>query len=208
MRAFSLFLTPAHFPQGLFLASHPLFSLRISLGQLRSGVRSNLRFIKNFSTVAAPLTMLTRKASGQFCWSTEAQQAFEELKHHLITAPILQLPDAELPFTVEVDTSEVSVGAVLSQRSKEDKKLHPCAYFSWRLSPAERKYDMGNRELLAVKLALEEWRHWLEGAKHTFLVWTYHKNLSYVQQTNRLNPYQARWGLFFAQFDFIILARH
>ncbi|KAK1789050.1 hypothetical protein P4O66_015007 [Electrophorus voltai] len=87
------------------------------------------RFVKNFSTVVAPLTALTRKASGRFCWSTEAQQAFEELKRHLIMAPILQRPDAELPFIVEVDASEVGVGAVLSQRSGEDKKLHPCAYF-------------------------------------------------------------------------------
>lgn len=46
----------------------------------------------------------------------------------------------------------------------EDNKLHPCAFFSHRLSPAERNYDVGNRELLAVVLALQEWRHWLEGA--------------------------------------------
>ncbi len=39
--------------------------------------------------------------------------------------------------------------------------MHPCAYFSHRLSSAEHNYDIGNRELLAVKLALEEWRHWL-----------------------------------------------
>ncbi|KAK1787473.1 hypothetical protein P4O66_002949 [Electrophorus voltai] len=61
------------------------------------------RFVKSFSMIAAPLTALTRKASGQFCWSTKAQQVFEDLKHRLITAPILWLPDAELPFIVEVD---------------------------------------------------------------------------------------------------------
>ncbi|KAK1797203.1 hypothetical protein P4O66_008285 [Electrophorus voltai] len=162
------------------------------------------RFIKNFSTLAAPLITLTRKASGPCCWSTKAQQAFDELKCCLIKAPILQLPDAELPFVVEVDTSEVGDGAVLSQQSGEDKKLHPCAYFSQHLSPAERNYDVGNRELLAVKLVLEEWRHWLEGAKHVFLVWTDHKNLAYIQQAKRLNRRQARWGLFFARFDFTI----
>ncbi|KAK1795684.1 hypothetical protein P4O66_001171 [Electrophorus voltai] len=121
------------------------------------------RFLKNFSMVAAPLTALTRKASGWFCWSTKAHQAFEELKRRLIMAPILRLPNAELQFIVEVDASELGVGAVLSQQSGEDKKLHPCAYFSWRLSSAERNYDVGDRELLVVKLVLEEWRHWLEG---------------------------------------------
>ncbi|KAK1792133.1 hypothetical protein P4O66_001909 [Electrophorus voltai] len=61
------------------------------------------RFVKSFSMIAAPLTLLTRKASGRFCWSTEAQQVFEELKHRLIAAPILRLPDAQLPFIIEVD---------------------------------------------------------------------------------------------------------
>ena len=48
-------------------------------------------------------------------------------------------------------------------------------------------YDIGNREILDVKLALEEWRHWLEGAKVPFIVWTDHKNLQYLQTAKRLN---------------------
>lgn len=48
------------------------------------------------------------------------------------------------------------MGAVLSQSSAEHNKLHPCAFLSWKLSPAERNYDVANRELLAVKVALEE----------------------------------------------------
>ncbi len=66
---------------------------------------------------------------------------------------------------------------------------------------------MGNRELLAVKLALEEWRHWLEGSKHPLIVWTDHKNLSYLQQAKRLNPRQASWALFFTHFNFVISYR-
>ena len=65
------------------------------------------------------------------------------------------------------------------------------------LSAAESNYDVGNRELLAVKVALEEWRHWLEGALHPFIVWTDHKNLEYIKQAKRLNSRQARWALFF-----------
>lgn len=99
------------------------------------------------------------------------------------------------------------MGAVLSQRSATDQKLHPCAYFSRRLSPAEENYDFGNRELLAVKLALEEWRHWLEGAKLPFLVWTDHKNLEYIGSAKRLNSRQARWALFFTRFNFSLSFR-
>jgi len=91
----------------------------------------------------------------------------------------------------------VGVGAILSQRAARDQKLHPCAFFSRRLSPAVRNYDVGNRELLAVKLALEEWRHWLEGTSLPFLRWTDHKNLEYIQSAKRLNSRQARWSLFF-----------
>nr|XP_013877641.1 PREDICTED: uncharacterized protein LOC106527345 [Austrofundulus limnaeus] len=61
-------------------------------------------------------------------------------------------------------------------------------------SSAERNYDVGNRELLAVKLALEEWRHWLEGAKQPFIILTDHKNLEYIKTAKRLNPHQARPG--------------
>ena len=66
---------------------------------------------------------------------------------------------------------------------------------------------MGNRELLAVKLALEEWRHWLEGARHPFTVLTDHKNLEYIREARRLNPRQAQWALFFTRFDFSLSYR-
>lgn len=68
---------------------------------------------------------------------------------------------------VEVDVSDKGVGGVLSQRMAEDKKLHFCAFFSCRLTPAEENYDVGNRELLAVVLALQDW---LEGAVVLYIV--------------------------------------
>jgi len=96
---------------------------------------------------------------------------------------------------------------VLSQQQGNPAKLHPCAFFSRKLSPAERNYDIGNRELLAIKLALEEWRHWLEGAQHPFTVLIDHKNLEYLRDAKRLNPQQARWALFFTGFHFSISYR-
>lgn len=64
--------------------------------------------------------------------------------------------------------------------------------FSCKLSSTEKNYDIGNHDLLAVKQALDEWRHWLEGAELPFVVWTDHKNLEYVHFTKRLNSRQAR----------------
>ncbi len=164
------------------------------------------RFIRNFSQVALPLTDLT-STKKRFCWSTQAQTAFESLKSRFISAPILNTPDPSRQFIVEVDASEVGVGAILSQRSSSDERIHPCAFFSHRLTLMERNYDIGNRELLAVKLALEEWRHWLEGAAFPFMVWTDHKNLEYIRTAKRINSRQVRWALFFGRFRFTISYR-
>lgn len=108
---------------------------------------------------------------------------------------ILTLPDHGLLFIIELDTSDVSVGAVLSQRATRDNKLHPFA-FSRRLTAAEMNYDIGNRELLTVKMALEEWRHWLEGAKHPFLIWTDHKNLTCIQGAKKVESLPSLVGPF------------
>ncbi len=94
------------------------------------------------------------------------------------------------------------MGGVLSQLQGTPNRLHPCAFFSRKLSPVENNYDIGNRELLAIKLALKEWRHWLEGAQHSFTVLTDHKNLEYLREAKRLSPRQARWALFFTRFNF------
>ncbi|CAJ0929294.1 unnamed protein product [Ranitomeya imitator] len=162
------------------------------------------RFINNFSSIAKPLTDLTKKGADVVNWSSAAVEAFQELKRRFSSAPVLCQPDVSLPFQVEVDASEIGAGAVLSQRSSDGSVMKPCAFFSRKFSPAERNYDVGNRELLAMKWAFEEWRHCLEGAKHRVVVLTDHKNLTYLESAKRLNPRQARWSLFFSRFDFVV----
>ncbi|KAI2647808.1 Transposon Tf2-9 polyprotein [Labeo rohita] len=164
-------------------------------------------FIRNFSTVAAPLTAMVKRGTSHLTWSQAALQAFDDLRQRFSSAPILHHPDPEKPFVVEVDASSTGIGAVLSQRQGEPPKLFPCAYFSHKLTPAECNYDVGNRELLAIKLALEEWRHWLEGAKNPFTVLTDHRNLEYLRSTKTLNHRQARWALFFTRFNFQVTYR-
>ncbi|KAK3505977.1 hypothetical protein QTP70_002186 [Hemibagrus guttatus] len=108
---------------------------------------------------------------------------------------------------VEVDASCSGLGAVLSQRHGDPGKLHPCAFYSRKLTVAEGNYDVGNRDLLAIKAALEEWRHWLEGAHHPFQVLTDHRNLEYLRGAKRLNPRQAWWAIFFTRFVFTVTYR-
>uniref|UniRef100_A0A4W5K7B7 ribonuclease H n=1 Tax=Hucho hucho TaxID=62062 RepID=A0A4W5K7B7_9TELE len=149
------------------------------------------RFIRNFSITAAPLTSLLQGGGQRLQWSSESLAAFKQLKEKFTTAPILHQPDPEREFIVEVDASNTGIGAVLSQRHGNPAKLFPCAYQSRKLTPAERNYDVGDRELLAMKVAFEEWRHWLEGARLQFTVLTDHRNLEYIKAAKRLNPRQA-----------------
>ncbi|KAI2648976.1 Transposon Tf2-9 polyprotein [Labeo rohita] len=165
------------------------------------------RFIRNYSTIAAPLTSLLKNKPKKLCWTEEADRAFSALKTSFTSAPILKHPNPELPFVVEVDASDCGIGAILSQRHGQPGKLHPCAFYSRKLTSAERNYDVGNKELLSMKAAIEEWRHWLEGARHPFQVITDHKNLEYIKGAKRLNPRQARWALFFTRFNFTVTYR-
>ncbi|KAI2648258.1 Transposon Tf2-9 polyprotein [Labeo rohita] len=165
------------------------------------------RFIQNYSIITSALTNLHKGHPKTLIWNSDASAAFKTLKQAFTQAPLLTHPDPDLPFVVEVDASTTGIGAVLSQYHGTPARLRPCAYFSRKLSPAERNYDIGNRELLAIKLALEEWRHWLEGAAHPFQVLTDHKNLQYLRDAKRLCPRQARWALFFTRFQFTISYR-
>lgn len=164
-------------------------------------------FILNYSTIASPLTSLLKGKQKRLSWSDLALEAFVRLKNSFTTAPILRHPDSEIPFVVEVDAASCGIGAVLSQCQRDSGKLHPCAYFSRKLTTAEANYDVGNRELLYIKAALEEWCHWLEGAPHPFLVLTDHRNLKYLHGDKYLNPHQARWALFFTRFNFSVTYR-
>ncbi|KAL0161265.1 hypothetical protein M9458_044990, partial [Cirrhinus mrigala] len=132
------------------------------------------RFISHYSQLSALLTSLICQGNKNLSWTPEACQAFQDLKQTFCAAPALTHPDPNLRFVVEVDAATLGVGAVLSQWRGEPPVLHPCAFFSKKLSPVEQNYDVGNRELLAIKLALEEWRHWLEGAQFPFQVITDH----------------------------------
>lgn len=73
-----------------------------------------------------------------------------------------------------VDASETGVGAVLSQCFGEKPKLDQAALYFPKLTLAEQIYDFGNTVLLTIKLAVEEWLQWMEGAAHAFVIFIDH----------------------------------
>jgi len=70
------------------------------------------------------------------------------------------------PFRIKADSSDFASGAILSQQLPGEEKWHPVAFYSKSLSPVEWNYEIHDKEMLAIICALEEWRHFLEGAQH------------------------------------------
>ena len=155
------------------------------------------RLIRNYSSVAAPLTAHTSN-NIHFSWPSNAVAAFQEFKHHFSSAPLLTLPDPDKQFTLEVDASDTEVGAVLSQHA-QNNNMHPCTFFSHHLSPSN-----------AITASItgnswqQSWHYLLEGAAVPFVIWTDHLCLEYLKSAWRLNPCQARWSLFFNWFNFTL----
>ncbi|KAM4771047.1 cytochrome b5 reductase 4 [Rhinophrynus dorsalis] len=162
------------------------------------------RFIKDFSSVVKPLTDMTCKGADASNWSPGVLLAFEKLKTAFSMAPILRHANPALPFTLEVDASKTGVGALLSQRSTPGEALLPCGYFSKKLSKAKQIDDIGDRELLAIILALKEWHYLLEGTKAQILILTDHKIVTCLSEAKCLSARQARWELFLSRFHFVM----
>jgi len=160
------------------------------------------RFIKDFSEHARPFD-LTRNDSN-FRWEQTKHNAFDKLKQSVTSAPVLVSPDSTKPFRIEADSSDFATGAVLSQISAEDDKWHPVAFLSKSLNSVERNYEIHDKEMLAIVRALQEWRHFVEGAEHQCEIWTDHKNLEYFMTAKQLNRRQARWSLYLSRFDFTL----
>ena len=143
------------------------------------------RFVKDFAKIARPLYEMTRKEN-KWSWGERQQKAFEELKERFTTEPVLVAPDLDKKMRVEADASDFTTEGVLLMKC-EDEKWRPVAYISKSLNEAERNYEIHDKEMLAIIWCLEAWRHFLEGAKDQFEIWTDHKNLEYFMKAQKLN---------------------
>ncbi|XP_074317993.1 uncharacterized protein LOC141654773 [Silene latifolia] len=150
------------------------------------------RFIKNFSSIVAPITECMRK--GDFQWTETAQQSFEKIKKLMCEAPILKLPDFEQLFEVECDASGVGIGAVLIQGQR------PVAYFSEKLNGAKLKYSTYDKEFYAIIRALTHWSHYLK--PKPFVLHSDHEALKYINGQHKLSHRHAKWVEFLQAFNF------
>ncbi|SOV03460.1 uncharacterized protein UDID_18673 [Ustilago sp. UG-2017a] len=121
------------------------------------------RFIAHFAWIAKPLTSLVKptKRFKKFELPEEAQQAFHQLIQAFTSAGVLQHFDYHLPTRLETDASDFAIAGVLKQEHEEC--WHPVAFYSRKMSSAERNYEIHDKELLAVVACLTQWRHMLAG---------------------------------------------
>jgi hypothetical protein len=129
------------------------------------------------------LTQLLQKQHG-FKWNDEAQAAFEALKKAMTTTPVLALPRFDLPFVVETDACDNEMGAVLMQQGK------PIAYISKALGERNRHLSIYDKEFLALILAVEKWRPYLQ--RSPFVIKTDHKSLTFLGEQQLQSELQRK----------------
>jgi len=125
-----------------------------------------------------------------FLWGTAQAKAFMALQNTLMTSPVLLLPDYDRPFTLIMDASDYVTGAILEQNDAFGWS-HLVAYYSKSLQPAERNYEIHNKELLAIVQALKHFCHYLQGNVHQTKKISDHVNLKYFTTKQTLTCCQA-----------------
>jgi hypothetical protein len=141
------------------------------------------RFIEVFSTIASPLTQLTRKEV-KFEWFVDCEKSYQELKERLTSAQVLALLEGQDEFVVYIDASIRGLGCVLMQHDKV------ITYASRQLKPHEVNYLVHDLELTVVVFALRIWRHYLNEAQ--VQIFTDYKSLKYLMSQNELRMRQRR----------------
>lgn len=161
------------------------------------------KFITDFATLATPITDLTKQTTKTFVWTTEADNALNQLKILLTSAPILAMPDFRKEFIMECDASNTGVGGVLLQNIYGEERV--IEYMSQKLSDTQVKYSVTEKECLAVVLCIEKWRSYIEGAK--FTVVTDHASLRWLQNLKDPAGRLARWALRLQPYNFTLVHR-
>ena len=157
------------------------------------------RFVKGFSTIAKPLTELTKKEA-ELVWNVSCQEAFDTLKSHLTSAQVMGYPTETGEFILDTDASNFGIGAVLSQIQDERERV--VSYASRSLNKAERNYCVTDKELLAVRYFIEHFRYYLLGRKFTLR--TDHQAIRWLFTMKQPKGRLARWLETLASYEFEI----
>ncbi|KAL9963057.1 hypothetical protein ACROYT_G032222 [Oculina patagonica] len=155
-------------------------------------------FIPNFAAVVAPLSDLTRKGQpNRVEWGEAQERAYQSVKAHLTSTPILHLPDPSKTYYLRTDASDNGIGAVLMQ--EHEGKLFPVCYASKKLSNAERNYSTIEKECLAIVWGIKRFHLYLYGVR--FVLQTDHEPLKYMNSAKFVNSRLMRWTIFLQSYN-------
>ncbi|RDX71972.1 Retrovirus-related Pol polyprotein from transposon 17.6, partial [Mucuna pruriens] len=147
------------------------------------------RFVKDFSTIAAPLNELVKKMLGlnEKRAKRESLPNFERKAHSSSHSCFTKL---------ECDAFNVGIRVVILQEG------HPIAYFSEKLKGAQLNYSMYDQELYALMRVLQTWQHYLLSKE--FVIHSDHEALKHLRGQGKLNKRHAKWIEFLEQFPYVV----
>lgn len=151
-------------------------------------------FCENFSAVVAPLTDLV-SPKVKFHWTECCQQAFENAKVLLTSAPVLAAPRLGDQFQLKVDASNVGAGAVLLQQNAAGVEC-PVSYFSRKFNGHQLNYSVIEKEALALIWALQHFEVYVGSGCSPLVVYTDHNPLTFLHSLQNPNQRLMRWCLF------------
>ena len=122
----------------------------------------------------------------------------------MVQATVLKVADPSKPFMLQIDASEVGLGAVLSQKD-DDGNEHPVAYASQKLLPREVNYATIEKECLAIVRALRFFYTYLYA--QSFTVETDHQPFSWLYRMKNTNSRLIHWALALQPFNFSLKRR-
>ncbi|UYV61064.1 hypothetical protein LAZ67_1003288, partial [Cordylochernes scorpioides] len=156
------------------------------------------KFIPEYARLRHPLNQLLKK-NAKWLWSPNCQQAFDKLKQHLATQPVLHLFQEGLPCQVYCDASTQGIAGVLKQ-VHPDGNIYPVQYYSRALRSYERNYTISELECLAIVECVDKFRVYLLGTK--FVIYSDHHALQWLKTIKDPTGRLFRWSLRLSAYDY------
>ncbi|UYV76807.1 hypothetical protein LAZ67_14002077 [Cordylochernes scorpioides] len=156
------------------------------------------KFIPEYARLRHPLNQLL-KENAKWLWSPNCQQAFDKLKQHLATQPVLNLFQEGLPCQVYCDASTQGIAGVLKQ-VHPDGNIYPVQYYSRALRSYERNYTISELECLAIVECVDKFRVYLLGTK--FVIYSDHNALQWLKTIKDPTGRLFRWSLRLSAYDY------